>query len=251
MNLSIKSTYAIIEDEEDAKNLLRAILDKHCPDLEYIGEASSVVEAREFLVRHKPDILFADIHLKDGNIFQLLEGLDSFDFKLIFTTAYDKYALQAFDYSAVHYLLKPFDSEDVINAVDRIAVDVDLKDKVNNIISQLSRGQEGSSDYIGIPTTTGIKRVLVKDIVRIEADRSYCKICFKDGSDLFASKSLGEIETQINSQDFFRVHLSHLINVNQVSSFEKSEGGYLMMSEGSKVPISRRKKKEIISLLMK
>jgi len=247
----IRTTYAIIEDEEDAKDLLKSILDKHCPELLFLGTEPTVAGAKDFLKNNEPDILFADIHLKDGNIFQLLENLDSFNFKLIFTTAYDTYALQAFDYQAIHYLLKPFDSDDVINAVRRVPIDVNLKDKVYNIISQFNGFNENDAKRIGIATTSGIKMITVRDIVRVEADRSYCRIFLEDGSTLLASKSLGEIENQINSKDFFRTHLSHLVNLSQVSSYEKSDGGYLRMNEGSVVPVSRRKKKEIIRLLIK
>ena len=238
----------IIEDEPKAINLLSSIVNEFCPTLSLDGVAKSVSEGVKLIVELKPDLLFLDIELKDGTSFDILDQLDNSTCKIIFTTAYDNYAIKAFDYNSISYLLKPYSPKDVIKAVAKmqeLSQDIGLVRQFKAFLSEEKREIE----KISLSTSNGLKILKVKDIIRAEADRAYCTIYLIDNSKVVISKSLKEIEAKLSAKQFLRCHASHLINIDFITKFVKADGGHIELIDSSTVPVSKRKKKEILNLL--
>ncbi len=238
----------IIEDEQDAVELLSSIIERYLPDLTVVGHAGHKSEIIDLLAETKPDLVFCDIQLADANAFEVLDSLDRIDFKLIFTTAYDQYALKAFDYFSVGYVLKPYAPDRIISIIDHIRSSESsaiMSDKLKDIIKSL--GNE--SQVISLPTTEGIERLNISDILMVTADRSYSTVQTVQGRKITISKTLLHIESLIESDKFIRPHLSYLVNLDHVIRYNKADGGTLDLSDGTTVPISRRKKAEVLDQL--
>ncbi len=235
----------IIEDMQAALDLLEADLAKYLPQVEVVGSAPSVVSGLKLIKETEPDLLFLDIELKDGTGFDLLEILDRSDVRVIFTTASDQHAIRAFRFSAIDYLLKPVQPEELIAAVQK--VEPASREKVNVL---LDHWKDGSDDQrITLTNADEVKIVAVGDIIRCEADNNYTTIYFQGGSKFLVSKTLKHFEKLLQLLGFFRSHQSHLVNMKYVQGFMKSEGGYLMLKDGTSVPVAVRKRSELMKLL--
>ena len=242
----------IIDDMPAAIANLKADLEAYCPAVRVVGTAEGVVSGAKLLRQQAPDILFLDIQLQDGTGFDLLEILPAKNYRVIFTTASDAFAIKAFRYSAVDYLLKPVDPDDLVAAVAKIK-------------AQLHRGLPESAAGMDLLLDTVKKRELprrlalhtqekilvaeIADIVRCESTGNYTHFYFTDGSKLLVTKTLKEYDKLLHEHRFVRVHQSHLINTALIQAYVKTEGGYLRMRDGSEVPVSVRKKPEVIRLL--
>jgi two-component system LytT family response regulator len=243
----------IIEDEQKSRDVLASIIQKNCPDLNIAGLANSVREGVEMIRSLNPELVFLDISMPDGSGFDLLEQVHGHKFELIFATASDQHAIRAIKYSACDYLLKPIDAEELKAAVARV---VNKKKAVPNmenlqfLIQQLKRADE-NFQKITLPTGNAYEIVNVKDIVRCEADGSYTNFYLSDKRKLMISAGLKHYEELLPESDFIRVHHHHLINMNHVVRFLKEDGGYAVMSDGSKIEISRRKKESFMEKLNK
>jgi two-component system LytT family response regulator len=243
----------IIEDEQKSRDVLASIIQKNCPDLNIVGLANSVREGVEMIRSLNPELVFLDISMPDGSGFDLLEQVHGHKFELIFATASDQHAIRAIKYSACDYLLKPIDAEELKAAVARV---VNKKKAVPNmenlqfLIQQLKRADE-NFQKITLPTGNAYEIVNVKDIVRCEADGSYTNFYLSDKRKLMISAGLKHYEELLPESDFIRVHHHHLINMNHVVRFLKEDGGYAVMSDGSKIEISRRKKESFMEKLNK
>lgn len=241
----------IVEDEAQSRELLQTLVSKHCTGVEVVGTASNVKEGIEAVNKHNPDLLFLDISMPDGTGFDLLEKISPVKFDIIFTTATDKYAIKAIKYSALDYLLKPIDIEELKNAVNKL---LDKKTKggsVENLAQLLQNLKQGGDSYqkITLPTTNAYEIVYVKDIVRCEADGSYTAFYLTDKRKLLASASLKHYEDLLPTNQFLRIHHHHLINISHVIRYLKTDGGYAVMSDGSQLEISRRKKEDFLAML--
>ncbi len=243
----------IIEDEQKSREMLAGLIEKNCPGLMVAGLAKNVKEGVEQIQALKPELVFLDISMPDGSGFDLLEQVAGHKFELIFATASDAHAIRAIKYSACDYLLKPIDIDELKAAVDKV---VRKKNEVPNmenlqfLIQQLKKADE-NFQKITLPTGNAYEIVNIKDIVRCEADGSYTLFYLADKRKLMISAGLKHYEELLPERDFIRVHHHHLINMNHVIRFLKEDGGYAVMSDGSKIEISRRKKEAFMEKLNK
>ena len=238
----------IIENETAASELLSTILTDYCSSIQLQGTATDIKEGFKAIEEHCPDVVFLDIELDDGLSFQLLDLIQERNFHVIFTTGYDQYALEAFRYDAVDYILKPYTPKAVLEAVNRLTqrerATHSFK-KLNELIEEKSR----SSKRISLPTSKGIRLCFEQDISRLEASSSYCTVFLRDGEKITISKPLCEIEKGLSTDYFFRVHTSHTVNIQQVKELINQDGGYIEMMDGTQVPLARRRKQEFKNLL--
>jgi len=240
----------IIEDELKSMEVLAALIRRNCPELEIVATASSVQQGVETIRQFNPALVFLDISMPDGSGFDLLEKVDQ-KFELIFATASDQYAIKAIKFSACDYLLKPIDSDELVAAVEKV------RNKQNNLpsmenlrflVDQLKRSDD-NFQKITLPTGNAYEIVNIRDIIRCEADGSYTVFYLSDKRKLLISAGLKHYEELLPEKDFIRVHHHHLINMNHVLRFLKEDGGYAIMSDGSKIEISRRKKESFMDRL--
>lgn len=237
----------IIEDEQRIREALSIMLEMSAPnEIQVVAYAESVEEAVKLIDRLKPDLVFMDIMLKDGTGFDVLQQIAFNTFHLIFTTAYEQHAINAFKYSAIDYLLKPIDPEELKTAIDRIAV---LQKKVleKKQLNELQINLSKTPDRIILPTQEAMYVVKLDHIIRCETSGSYTTFFLTDGRKIMVSKPLKTYEDLLQPPAFFRIHQSHLINVNCIVSYSRE--GMVQMNDKSFVPISRGKKESFFKLM--
>ena len=241
----------VVDDEKKARDILTGMLNAHCPQVNVIGQADSVSVAEELIRSTKPDLVFLDIEMPFGNGFDLLDRTRDLNFDVIFTTAFDHYAVKAIKFSAFDYLLKPIDVDELKIAVDRLIQNKkdqnSFNGKIENLLSEIKIN--GKPKRIAIPSLEGISIVNIDEIIRCEADTNYTRIYLINGEAILVSKTLKEYEDLLTEYHFVRVHHHNLINLNHVQKYIKGEGGYAIMSDGSSVEVSRRKKTEFLEKL--
>lgn len=230
----------LIDDLENARISLRKDLEDYCPDVELVGEADGVVSGARLIRAVQPDIVFLDIHMKDGNGFDLLEILGSTNFALIFTTSSDEHAIRAFRYSAVDYLLKPIDYEQLQDAVNRAT-------RMPDTTLNLLRGNlSGQNRRISLNSQEKVDVVDLDDIIRLESSGAYSVFHLRDGGQIIVTRTLKEYDELLSRDGFIRVHQSHLVNMKFIRSFIKTDGGYLKLTTGHDIPVSSRKKSDVM-----
>lgn len=241
----------IIEDEQKSREVLKKLLEKNCSEIEIVGMAESVQQGIELVRALQPELLFLDIMMPDGSGFDLLEKISDHKFDVIFTTATDKFAIKAIKYSAMDYLLKPIDAEELSNAVKKFLERKNNSSLEKNFRFLLENIKQKDEQYskISLPTGNAYEIVLVSDIIRCEAYDNYTNFFLTGGRKFLASGTMKHYEDLLPEKKFIRVHHSHLINMNQVARFLKEDSGYAVMSDGSKVEISRRKREDFLKLL--
>ena len=233
----------ILEDEEDAQFLLSTILKDYCPEIKVEGMAANKEDGLALIREKKPKLVFCDIQLEDCHVFEILDELGIIDFQVIFTTAYDQYALKAFEYNALHYILKPYSPQDVKESLRRID---------HSLLSPLpSTSHETKSNIKKLPlkTTEGVHLIDVDSIIRVQAERSYSHIFYGGGKKLVVSRPLKDIQEKLEHHQFFRVHNSHLISIHQVDQVDKESKGTISMVDGSSVPLSRSRRKDFLEAI--
>ena len=243
----------IIEDEQKSREMLAGIIQKNCPELTITGLANNVKEGVEMIKSQNPELVFLDISMPDGSGFDMLEQVAGHKFELIFATASDQHAIRAIKYSACDYLLKPIDIDELKLAVEKVVKKKNAIPNMENLqflIQHLKRADE-NFQKITLPTGNAYEIINVKDIVRCEADGSYTNFYLSDKRKLMISAGLKHYEDLLPESEFIRVHHHHLINMNHVVRFLKEDGGYAIMSDGSKIEISRRKKETFMEKLNK
>lgn len=242
----------IIDDEESSRETLSKIIHKYCPSIELIRTAASADEGYELIINQSPDLIFLDIEMPHASGFDLLERFPAVDFKVIFTTAYDQYALKAIKCNAVDYLLKPINIRELMEAVDKVSKSETGKAEVTEAIGQMMDSYHKATpknEKIGISTKAGVEFININDVIRCEADGSYTKLFTQNGKMILATGKIKSFEEQLVGHQFVRVHNSHLVNINCLQQYIRGEGGIAIMSDGAQVPISRRKKDEFLKLL--
>lgn len=238
----------IVDDSEQAREFLKGALEglNNLP-ITIVGEAPGVVEAAKIIGQLKPDLVFLDIQLSDGNGFDLLEIMGKVDFSIIFTTASDAHAIKAFKYAAVDYLLKPIDTAQLQTAIERSLKAKPVKDSLEILVNHGKK--QKMIDRIALHTQEKIVVVDIKNIVRCEADVNYTCFYFNDRPKMMVTRTLKDFEEMLEDRGFARVHQSHLINTAFIKEFVKGDGGYLVLTDGSNVPVSIRKKNQVMDLL--
>lgn len=239
----------IVEDEANARDLLKHLCEKYC-DLEVAGTAGSVDEAELFILDHKPELVFLDISLPVHNGFELVQRMSPVDFQIIFVTAYDEYALQAIKASAVDYLLKPVSISDLKKAVEKAKNQASRQQKLDNMEQLIMQLQAGAPvKKISIPDGKGMIYLEITKIIRCKANGRYTEIYLESGDKHLVTRNLGEFEQLLTPHGFIRVHHSHLINPAHLMAFEKADGGFVKMKDGSEVEVSRRKRDDLFRSL--
>lgn len=240
----------IIEDEDAARKSLKYLLKEYCPEVEVFGEADDVKTGVALLQKAKPDLAFMDIRLTSGTGFDILEELPELSCKIIFTTAYNEYAIKAFRYRAIDYLLKPLNPEELKEAVKKasqIIPDKSIGEKLEIFMSAYKPSfATASLRKIALPTLNGFQIEDINNILRIEADRNYCKVFLASGDELLICRTLKEMEELLQEKNFMRIHLSHLINLSYVKNYFRGRGGTVELSDGTKLEVSRNKKDELL-----
>lgn len=243
----------IIDDESKARETIVHLIKLACKDVEIAGEADSVKTGVTAIRELKPDLVFLDIQLEDGSGFDILQQLPNISFQVIFITAFNEYAVKAFKYAAMDYLMKPINPKEFINAVERAVSSQDKDDFNTKFDAYLSHIKESRAEHkkIVLKTAESIHLLKVYDIVRCEADKGYTEFFLRDGKTILVSKGLKDYDDLLGDFGFIRTHQSHLINLDYIQSFEKTDGGYILMSDGSTVPVSSRKKEYVFKIFEK
>jgi two-component system LytT family response regulator len=236
----------IVEDVEEMRQALERRLAMSFPDIQIVGMAESVVQGARAVKALSPDLVFLDIELPDGTGFDLLDIIEQ-PVKVIFTTGSDEHAIRAFRYAAIDYLLKPFTNDELVEAVDRASKTSPLETEQKGILSEAMKGS--APKRIALHTSDKIIFVDVKDIVRCEADGNYTHVHVLGKPVVLVARTLKDYDTMLNDKGFFRVHQSHLVNILAVSEFVKTDGGYLVLKNGTKVPVSTRKRQSVLEWL--
>jgi two-component system, LytTR family, response regulator len=242
----------IVDDELDACKILQGLILKYIPELKVIDIAHNVDSAIEKITKCKPDLVFLDIEMPNGNGFTLVERMRNIDFDIIFATAFDQYAIKAIKYSALDYLLKPYDLRELKQAVSKV---IEKKHKLFNqqrieVLLENINGT-GAIDKIALPTHDGFIYIKMRNIVRAHSDGNYSIIHLFNGEKHVVSKSLGEIEELLPPESFFRIHRTSVVNLAYVSKYIKTEGQQVLMDDGSKLDVSHRRKDDFIALMNK
>lgn len=242
-------TCVVIDDEPRGRETLINFIGKYCPQLELTGTAEDVASAQVLLENNAPQLVFLDIEMPDGTGFNLLEKLTNIRFKVIFVTAYQEYAIKAFDYSAIDYLLKPINPEQLVKAVDK-AIQTnkldDISEKLEVLLSNTNKVTK-----IALPSSTGIRFANIKDIVRCESENNYTFVYLEDGSATLVTRTLKEYEEMLKEHGFYRVHKSHLVNLRKISNYIRGEGGQVVLDDGSEIEVARRRKDGLLEALSK
>jgi two-component system, LytTR family, response regulator len=243
----------IIDDEKKARETIRNMVNLYCSNLEIVGEAEEIKTAEQLIGSLKPDLVFLDIKMPNGSGFDLLTRLGNVDFRVIFITAYAEYAIKAFKFSAIDYILKPINPDELIasvNKVQTLAEKESLNERLEAFISNMA-GISRDIKKIVLKTSDSIHVINVRDIIRCEADGNYTCFYLINDKKILVSNTLKEYDEMLAPYRFFRTHQSHLVNIDHIERYEKKSGGFLVMKDRSEVPVSVRKKEVLLSFLDK
>lgn len=238
----------IVDDEPKSRESLKNLLTEYCEDVSIEGLAENVDEGIQMIANLKPDLIFLDIEMQSSTGFDLLKRIEKHDFEVIFTTAYEQYALKAIKFSALDYLLKPIDINELKRAIDKYKLKA--VDAENKKISQLLQNIQGNAPRnITLSTSEELLFVEIDKIIRCEAQGAYTVFHIKDSRKVMVSKNLKEYQNLLSEHGFLRVHNSHMINIKEVHKYVKSDGGVIILKDGSQVAISANKKEEFLQMM--
>ncbi len=240
----------IIDDETRVRNTITKLVESNFPDVSIVASAGDIESGYKMVTELNPDILFLDIHLPDGNGFDLLKKIETISFKLIFVTAHEEYALQAIKLSALDYILKPIDQDELSNAINKAHEIFKREEEQLKVKALLDNFEEKKTlKRIILRTSDYLHFVNIDDIIRCESDNNYTFFYLTDNKKVLVSKTIKEYEELLKNSGFLRVHQSHLINLLFVDKYVKSEGGYLQMKDNSNIPISINNKQYVLKML--
>lgn len=240
----------LVDDEKNNRITLNKLIEKFCLNVRVVDECENVDEAIESIAKHHPDVVFLDVEMPSKNGFDLLAHYQyNCPFDVVFTTAYSQYAVKAFRYSALDYLLKPVDTEELIQAVHKLTLKKDARVKQQQF--QLLENKINHSDIakkqIAVSTLEGIYFASLDEIIHVDADSSYTKIFLSNGDMIMSSKPLKYFEEMLEDFDFVRVHQSHIINLKHIRRYVRGDGGQVIMANGTEIEVSRRKKDDLLN----
>jgi two-component system, LytTR family, response regulator len=235
----------IIDDEPNNIDNLSSLLQKHCPAISVAGTANTAGQGKELIVQLQPDLVLLDIQMPGQSGFDLLRSLPSHDFEIIFVTAFDNYGIQAVKFSAIDYLLKPVNPEELKRAIEKVVLKSKQKKQnlqLENLITLLQKNQHKEEHRIALPGSKETRFAYTRDIIRCESSNNYTTFYLVNGEKLVVSRPIYEYDELLASYGFLRCHQSHLVNKQYIKSWIKEDGGYLLMEDRSQVPVSRQKK---------
>jgi two-component system, LytTR family, response regulator len=241
----------IIDDEEQQRNFTSAVVKKYCPSIEIVAQASNVKDGVEAIQKYAPDLILLDVEMPDGTGFDLLKKLMPIDFQVIFITAHNEFAVKAFKFSALDYLLKPVDPEELVMTLQKAQ---QLK-KQTQIQMQLAILLNNIQDFAGevkklvLKDADNVHIVSIAEVMYMQADNNYTSFFLADKRKIVISKTLKEYEQLLEGKGFFRCHQSHLINLNYVLRIDKRDGGFIVMKDQTQLPLSSRKKDQLLEWL--
>lgn len=241
----------IVDDEQMARETIAQIIKLFCPQITKVAEASSVQEAVKSIQNKKPDVLLLDIHLDGGNGFDVLKLVGTQTLNVIFITAYDEYAIRAFKVSAIDYLLKPIDSDDFADAIEKVHqkyLQESLDTRIDLFLQNI-QSKDSDISKITLSTAENFHIIAIEDIIYCQADKNYTVFNLKNGERIVVSKNLREYEELLPKSTFVRSHQSYLVNLNHIIRYEKGDKNQLITTNNHKIPVSLRKKEQVIQLL--
>jgi two-component system LytT family response regulator len=247
-------TAVIIDDERNALEVLEMQLSKFCTGVQVVAACDGGIKGIAAIKKHHPDLVFLDIEMPHKNGFDVLQETKNQQYEVIFTTAYDQFAIKAFKFSAVDYLLKPVDITELQAAVEKVkskGKPSDLNEKLTSLLNQIQPVAQKLTDKIALPVGDSMQFMQPDEIIRCESDSNYTHIFLANGKKLTLAKTLKEVEENINGSPFFRIHQSHLVNINHISKYMKGENAYVVMKDGSQIGISRNKKEAFLESFRK
>lgn len=243
----------IIDDEPRSREMLQNLINEYCKNIEVVATAGSVSAGIEAIAKYSPDLLFLDIEMNKETGFDLLEQLKEIDFEVIFTTAHENYALKAFKFCAIDYLLKPIDVEELQLAVEKVEKKKSssmFKEKFDLFMHNIKKGNN-EEQRLAVSTNDGLVFINVSDILRCEASGAYTHLHLKNKNRIVVSKNLKEFEQLLADHNFLRIHNSFIINLKEIKKYVRGDGGYVIMSDDASVDVSKRKKDVFLSHILK
>jgi len=243
-------TAIIVDDEPYSCESLATLLERYCPNVKLLDICYSAADALKAIGEQVPTLIFLDIEMPGMNGFEMLQKLPSINFSIIFTTSYDQYAIKAIRFSALDYLLKPIDREELQNAVQKAVhyMKHPLPQQIEVLLQKLNHPTV-AVNKIAIPTMEGLQMILIETIISCASDSNYTILYLKNRQKIIASRTLKDIEEMLEDYSFVRVHHSYLVNLNEVEKYIKGEGGYLLMSDKTTVDVSRSRKEILLKKL--
>jgi len=246
---SIKKLKAIIiEDEEASRETLRNYLNKYCPDVLLLAEAVNIKEGLSAINYHHPDIVFLDVEMPYGNAFDLLEQIENITFETVFVTAYSNYAIQALNFSAAYYILKPVSIDELVKAVEKIKETISRNREFihTKVLIENVKIENKQLQKIVLPVLDGFEVISLSEIIKCDADDNFTRFHLTNGKKLLICRTLKFYENLLENYDFIRVHKSHLVNFQHIKQYKKGKGGQVIMSDGSSVDISPNRKEVLM-----
>lgn len=236
-------TCIIVDDEHKSRENLQILLTDFCENVEVLALCQNVTEGLQAIKKFHPDVVFLDIQMQRETGFDLLKQIDKADFEVVFTTAYSEYAIKAFQFSAIDYLLKPIDIQELNRAVSKIEQkhNTDISKRLNYLLENISHSQKEFSK-IALPTHEGLEFIKVADIVYLEASSNYTIFHTDDGQNHMVSRTLKEYDKMLSDLYFYRIHNAYLININRIKKYVRGDGGHVVLDNNVSLDVSKRKK---------
>jgi two-component system LytT family response regulator len=249
-------TALILDDEENSRASLKGKLEMYCPEVATIWQAASVKAALSAIAKHQPDVVFLDIQLAGESGFDVLEKLPQKTLEkieVIFTTAHDEYALRAIKFSALDYLLKPIDVEELEGAINKLKeknkAQPGIEKNLQVLLETFKQTAQEGPKKIAIATSEGVTVLRIAEIIRLESSSNYTYFFLKDGGKLLASKTLKDFDAILSDNGFERIHKSHLVNTEYIKKYLQADGGLVVMEDGTQIPVANRKKDDLLRLI--
>ncbi len=240
----------LVDDELNSLQNLQFKIEEYCPSIRVVAQSQNPEEAIRLIQQHKPDVIFLDIEMPRMSGFKMLEQFTDVDFEVIFITAYNHYAINAIRISAFDYLVKPVGIEDLQQTVERLG-HFNIKktrERANTLKNNLAN-PKSQEDHIAIPTNDGLEFIQIKQIIRIESSSNYSKLILQNGQNMLVTRQLKDFEELLQDYRFYRIHHSHLINLNYIAKYVRGDGGQITMRNGDIIDVSRRKKEVFLKLI--